>query len=751
VSVTATEALTLTGLNSRLTSSTSGDGNAGRVVVKAPLVSLKDQADIQARAMPDSQGNVPRGNAGEIEMQVGTLALSDRANISNSNGGQGQGGNVTIVATEALTLRDKDTRVTSNAHSSGHGGQIVVEAPSLSVTEGAGIRANADGSGNGGAILVQVGTLTLSGRDNITNIATSTTANTTTGRAGSVTVLATGAITLAGPRAEIASSTQGSGDGGQIVVKAPMVSLQEGASINASTAGAGRGGNVTVQVTKAITLLGDGTEVRARALEGSQGDAGDIRVQAGTVTLTGGTHNGIAISSSTDGAGRGGNVTVEANEAITLVGYSRLTSNAHSDGAGGRVVVKAPLMSLMGNFAGIRSQADGRGDAGEVEVQVGTLTLSGGATIGTSTTRATSEGRAGSVTVTATEAIMLAGQNTEIGSNTVGRGDAGRVSVSAPVLRLQEGASIRTGALQEIGSNAPPQGNAGDILVQVGTLTLSGGASILSSTAGAGQGGNITLQALRVGLTDTATISTESTGLGNAGNVTITTGDTFLISNSSVITRATQADGGNIQITAPTLVRLRTGAITAEVRGGVTTVGGNITIDPQFVLLQNSQIVANAFAGRGGNIRIQAQQGFLADPASTVSASSMLGINGQVAIQAPVTSISGAVAPLPQAFAQTAELLRSRCMERLRGGTVSRFVLGGRDGVPLEPGSLLLSPLVQGDQEGVVEKGKPERQNPDAQPGWDAQVQAQARGEWEVACARWMGKPGTPRTPQRSR
>jgi hypothetical protein len=56
------------------------------------------------------------------------------------------------------------------------------------------------------------------------------------------------------------------------------------------------------------------------------------------------------------------------------------------------------------------------------------------------------------------------------------------------------------------------------------------------------------------------------------------------------------------------------------------------------------------------------------------------------------------VAPLTQAFAQAGELLRDRCGERVRGGTVSRFVLGGRDGVPLEPGSLLLSPLVRAEQ-----------------------------------------------------
>ena len=56
-------------------------------------------------------------------------------------------------------------------------------------------------------------------------------------------------------------------------------------------------------------------------------------------------------------------------------------------------------------------------------------------------------------------------------------------------------------------------------------------------------------------------------------------------------------------------------------RRGPQTTGGNITIDPEFVILQNSQIVANAFAGQGGNIQITAEA-FLADPDSRVDASS---------------------------------------------------------------------------------------------------------------------------------
>jgi hypothetical protein len=81
-----------------------------------------------------------------------------------------------------------------------------------------------------------------------------------------------------------------------------------------------------------------------------------------------------------------------------------------------------------------------------------------------------------------------------------------------------------------------------------------------------------------------------------------------------------------------------------------------------------------------------------------VSASSALGIQGTVNIQAPVTALSGTLAPLPQAFVPVATLLPARCAARYSGGTVSSLVLGGRGGLPLEPGGVLPSPLALGER-----------------------------------------------------
>ncbi len=55
--------------------------------------------------------------------------------------------------------------------------------------------------------------------------------------------------------------------------------------------------------------------------------------------------------------------------------------------------------------------------------------------------------------------------------------------------------------------------------------------------------------------------------------------------------------------------------------------------------------------------------------------------------------LSGTIAPLSQRFSPAVVLLRQRCAERLRGGQVSSFIVGGRDGVPVAPDGVLSSPL----------------------------------------------------------
>ncbi|MGZ8395028.1 MAG: hypothetical protein ACXWWJ_09705, partial [Nitrospira sp.] len=188
-----------------------------------------------------------------------------------------------------------------------------------------------------------------------------------------------------------------------------------------------------------------------------------------------------------------------------------------------------------------------------------------------------------------------------------------------------------------------------------------------------------------------AAISASSTGLGNAGNIAITAGPQFLSHNSSITTEANQASGGNIFIQATDSIRLINSQLNTSVQGGPNTSGGNITLDPAVVTLQNSQVLAQAVQGAGGNITIIAGT-FLADPASVVSASSQFGLSGAVNIQSPLSSLSNTLATLPQRPLQAQPLLTQRCAAQTNGH-MSSLVVAGRDTLPAEPGGWQMSPM----------------------------------------------------------
>ena len=206
---------------------------------------------------------------------------------------------------------------------------------------------------------------------------------------------------------------------------------------------------------------------------------------------------------------------------------------------------------------------------------------------------------------------------------------------------------------------------------------------------------NAPLEVTKLVLDQDGQLVKEVVGDGNAGNISIHSGSTFVMTNSSMTTEASRASGGQIAIITPEMVRVINGRVSTSVAGSANdTAGGNITIDPQFVVLQGAQIVAKAFAGTGGAIDIIATSAFIRDPASIVDASSTLGISGTINIQSPLQNIGGELAPLSDEFSSAAALLAQQCAARAAGGKFSTFVVAAREGLPVEPGGFLASPLL---------------------------------------------------------
>jgi large exoprotein involved in heme utilization and adhesion len=420
------------------------------------------------------------------------------------------------------------------------------------------------------------------------------------------------------------------------------------------------------------------------------------------------------------GAGAGGNLTITASESASFAGLgSGLFSTASSTGAAGQITLSTPTLTMADGGA-ISVATEGVGAAGNISLSVNNLNLAGGSQVLSSTT---GDGAGGTVAVTAGGLVSITGSGSGLFSTASSTGNAGQITASTPTLTIVDG-----GAISVATSGA---GNAGNGLLNVSNLSLSGGAQIVSSTSGAGQGGSVSakatdsvsisgpgtglfstasgtgpggtinIQTAQLQITDAAVVSANSTGSvsATAGNINVVFGNTLRMENSSITTEALVADGGNISITsAASLLHMTNSQVTTSVQSGLGQ-GGNISIGSglhplDFILLNNSGIHANAFGGSGGNINIFADTFLSSLPITTaVTASSNLSTSGTIDIQASIVDVSGEISQLPEAPLQATELLRATCAARLAAGKSSSLVLGGRGGLPLEPGGLLPSPL----------------------------------------------------------
>src|SRR5205807_2922056 len=121
-------------------------------------------------------------------------------------------------------------------------------------------------------------------------------------------------------------------------------------------------------------------------------------------------------------------------------------------------------------------------------------------------------------------------------------------------------------------------------------------------------------------------------------------------------------NGGNITLKLRDFLFLVSSEISTSVKGE-TGSGGNITIDPQLVILNHSSIKAEAIEGHGGNITITAGE-FIRSSDSIVSATSQLGISGTIEINGTRVDVNGALVVLSSELRAAAEVLREACAAR---------------------------------------------------------------------------------------
>ncbi|MBH0187222.1 MAG: filamentous hemagglutinin N-terminal domain-containing protein, partial [Nitrospira sp.] len=447
----------------------------------------------------------------------------------------------------------------------------------------------------------------------------------------------------------ISTQSEGAERGGNITVTAERLTLDQFAGIfsGTGTGSPGPGGDVVIQgptgqggAATAVTLSGFS---QIGASTAGDGLGGNITITATSLELSGTS----SILSSTSGTAPNGNITARVQKA-SLTGGSSFSSDTSSivDGlVGGSITVqglnggKAASLILAGRESGIRAATFGQNRLGDILVQTKTLKMMDGALIQSGTPL--SQASAGTITIEA-GVVDITGQS-RISSSAFSL-DAGSVTITAHHITL-DNSTIATD------TSSPSGGRGGDVTLDVQIASLTNTATITSSASNTGIAGDINILARgSMTMMGGSSLTASSTGSGNAGNISINSGSTFLMENSSVTTEASHASGGQITINAPDMIRLIDSTVSTSVAGAANdSNGGNISIDPDFVILKGSQILAQAVAGTGGAIGITAGL-FLADASSVVDASSTQGVSGTVQINAPINNRSEVIAPMPESL-----------------------------------------------------------------------------------------------------
>ena len=431
-----------------------------------------------------------------------------------------------------------------------------------------------------------------------------------------------------------------SGKGGGSVYIIGEQIFMENAYVFADTQGAKEGQSITIKATD--EFVAKGARITTEAMKGSLGNAGNISVAARQISL----FDGAQIASTSRSSGAAGNIKVAADKAINLSGAfslsfrgqpvefkSGLLSNTVESGKGGQIVVATPAL-ILANGSLIAADTKGFGDAGNISLQVDNLTLKEGAQISVNAgsqqaTQGTGQG--GTLTVTAKEAILITGQGSALVSNTFTEGEGGTIVISAPLLEVQDKGAIQAGTQFD--------GKGGVISLDVDTLDIRQEGMISTETRTNGLGGNIGIQARHINLTEGGIITTSSLGtaISKAGNVRLHVKELLKMQNGAIKTETINADGGNIHINSPGYLYLIDGTITTTVKA-IGGDGGNITLTPEFIVLDNSRIKADASKGNGGHIQITTTgiYSFSGEPIEEIiTASSELGIDGEIEIDSP--------------------------------------------------------------------------------------------------------------------
>ncbi len=548
----------------------------------------------------------------------GNIKLTNGATVNTS----GLGGGTIGVRGGQVTLTE-GAKLVAETFGDINGGGINIQANQFKLQGGAFVSTSTFGAGAGGNLTVQADTVELSGTTplqtsqqlltgtfnplNLSNGLFSLSAG--SGRGGDLIIEAKRLVVQNG--ANLFTSTFVSGAAGNLTINSDSAEFTNGSLLFTGTAGMGNGGKTNI-TTKQLRVL-DGSAISTTPGGTSTGRGGNLSVTADVVELRG-TPAGAVIPdglfTTTLGASNAGDLSVTTGQ-LLIGGGAQISASSAGSGRGGNLTITADSVDLSGNSPDGRflsglftssslltvSGQQGAAPSGDLLVNTRVLKVHDGGQISAATG---SDGAAGNLRVNASESVEVSGFATNI--------DPSVERVSFGVI----GDGIVPSAID---ANSRGGGKAGDLTIDTGRLTIRDGAEIGVRSIGSGSAGNLQVTADSIFLEQGTISALKISGSGgnielNAQNVQFNNG----IINASVLGNGI---GGDISITTSSLMFSGNSNVSVSSLG--TGNAGNISMSADRVSLNQSAITATSFLGKGGNINLQVKEDLVLRNRSEIS------------------------------------------------------------------------------------------------------------------------------------
>jgi filamentous hemagglutinin family protein len=648
-----------------------GAGDAGGIFIDGASVRVADLAEILSTNFGQDVG-------GRVSIRAAELQLEDGASVRSVTG-DGNGADIEIVASDGampsstgpvfseggrVRMIDGAEIVTAN-FGRDVGGRVSIRAAELQLQDGASLRSETYGPTNGGDIdIVATEGVTLSGAGPLFSQGNSSITALTfgSGDSGNVHVRAPVLLVRDGTIETGTTDFTSTGRGGSLTIEVADLRLESLALITTGTSGGGDGGDLRITAERGVTVSGREFLPGIPALEQAQGittstsrgdffralkegfargNAGDLHISTPSLSVI---DNGVVGTTSFFSSGAAGDIHIDV-ERLCVRGGGVIDSGTGTFGAAGDITIDASESvaivgaSALGIPSRVRAFTAGVQDGGEVAISTPVLIVGGGAIVTTSLgflerLLPTGSGDAGAVSIDAREIIVREGGL--IDSSTFGTGDGGVVALgpSGPVGHITVG-----GGESAVQSQTVSAGSSGRVEVNAQRLEVANGGQVASRT-GAGSGAvrrvfrdaellfQEVLDFLGVDPDEFFGDHPDSTGAG--GSILLTIGEELSIVDGLVTAESIGlGDAGDVMLAAPVIDLSEGSRVAAEATGDGDA--GSVGVTSQQLRLHGSEITTAARGGLGGSIGVDLEER-LELVASSITASVTDGVGGSVSI-----------------------------------------------------------------------------------------------------------------------